>query len=99
MEVTGWGGRRSDRQRTGKEERWQTRRKKERTRGREEGTGSRGAVWSRREAGRERKRIYIKTLVQGITKSRIIFSMNRNSHTAEIKTTRSSVADQQKTKY
>ncbi len=49
--MTGWGGRRSERQMTGKEERWRTRRKMEKAREKEEGTDSRGTVWSKSEAG------------------------------------------------
>lgn len=48
--MTGWGGRRSERQMTGKEERWHKWRKREKAREREEGTDSRGTVWSRSEA-------------------------------------------------
>lgn len=48
--MTGWGGRRSERRMTGKEERWRMRRKKARARETEGGTDSRGTVWSKSEA-------------------------------------------------
>lgn len=47
--MTGWGGRRSERQMTGKEERWRTWRKKEKATEKEEGRGSHGLVWSKNE--------------------------------------------------
>lgn len=56
MKATGWGGRRSDRHMTRKEKSWRTWRKKARTREKEEGSGSRGLVWSKREAEMENKR-------------------------------------------
>ena len=54
-EVTGWGGRRSERRMTGKGERWRMWRRRERARGREGGTDSRGTVWSRSVAGTGRE--------------------------------------------
>lgn len=48
--MTGCGGRRSERQTTGKEARWHMWRKKEKAREREEGTRGRGRVWSKGEA-------------------------------------------------
>lgn len=50
MEVTGLGGRRSDRQMRGMEERRHMWRKRGRTRERWEGRGCRGMVWSKCEA-------------------------------------------------
>lgn len=48
--MTGCGGRRSEGQMTGKEERWHMWRKKVKATEREEGTRSRGMVWSKGEA-------------------------------------------------
>ncbi len=50
-EVTGLGEKRSERQTTGKEERWRRGRRGEKTREREEGTDSRDVVWSKSEPG------------------------------------------------
>lgn len=50
MEVTGWGGRRSERQMMAKKERRRMWRKKVRTREKEAGRDSRGMVWSKSEA-------------------------------------------------
>lgn len=49
MEVKGWGGWRRERQMTQKK-RWHTWRKKGRAREKEEGSGSHGMVWNKREA-------------------------------------------------
>lgn len=49
--MTGLGGRRSERQMTGKEGRWRMWRKREKAREREGGTDSRGMAWSKTEAG------------------------------------------------